>query len=280
MTSHDVVSVVRGVTGERRVGHAGTLDPAATGLLVVLVGPATRLAPHLTAASKTYEARIVFGWSTDTDDADGSIVSHSAVPGAVLDASVAGDVVAALVGTHAQIPPAYSAIKVAGRTAYKAARAGEALELKTRDIEVSSARLVSVESEAAAWTIRLTVSKGTYVRALARDIGIAMGTLAHLGSLRRTSSGAMTVDRAHRLDAVRATDVRELFVPAVEALGLPLLQVDAVQAAQVRDGRPLEPVHPRYSGPVAITHDGRLLAVYTLKHGLLRPETVLPGGVT
>ena len=174
MTSHDVVNRVRRITGERRVGHAGTLDPMATGVLVVLVGPATRLAPYLTSAEKTYEARIAFGAETDTDDAEGRVTLTAAVPDEVCDPFAAAAMVASLVGVHEQIPPAYSAIKRGGVVAYEAARKGEALELEPRTVEVASAELLGVQVDPPAWDVAFAVSKGTYIRALARDLGRAV----------------------------------------------------------------------------------------------------------
>ena len=204
MTSHDVVDRVRRVTGERRVGHAGTLDPMATGLLVVLVGPATRLAPYLTAAEKTYDARIVFGAETDTDDAEGRVTATAPVPDEVGDPFFAAGTVASLVGTHEQVPPAFSAIKRGGVTAYEAARKGEALELEPRTIEVDRRRLLGVECVGEyAWDVEFAVSKGTYIRALARDLGRALDTAAHLGALRRTRSGTLALAQAHTLEERR-----------------------------------------------------------------------------
>ncbi|MHB9004538.1 MAG: tRNA pseudouridine(55) synthase TruB [Coriobacteriia bacterium] len=282
MTSHDVVSVVRGVTGERRVGHAGTLDPAAEGLLVVLVGPATRLAPYLSAASKRYRARIVFGTATDTDDAEGDVVRTAEVPAALADLAFAREAVERLIGTHSQVPPDYSAIKQGGRTAYKAARGGKALELAARDIEISSAELIGVDTQARAWDVDLQVSKGTYIRAIARDLGVQLGSAAHLGALRRISAGTVTVEQAHTLDHVRAlagSAVTGLFTPATTVLGLPVLELDEAGVTLVRDGRPL-PEPQVHGGPIAVVHGGRLLGIYAYRHGSLRPETVFPGGVS
>ena len=280
MTSHDVVSVVRAATGERRVGHAGTLDPMATGLLVVLVGPATRLAPYLSTAAKTYRARIVFGSATDTDDSEGTVVRTAPVSTRLTDPEFANVAVEGLLDMHHQIPPAYSAIKVAGRTAHKAARAGEALDLAARDIEVFSAGLVNIDPDPVSWDVEITASKGTYIRAIARDLGESLGTAAHLGALRRTAAGALDVVTAVPLDDIRSGDIATLFTPALDALSLPVLTVDDKGAARVHDGRPIDAAGGPYAGSVAVEHDGRLLAVYTEQHATLRPETVFPGGVS
>jgi len=279
MTSHDVVNLVRRATGERRVGHAGTLDPMATGLLVVLVGPATRLAPYLTAAEKVYQARIVFGAETDTDDAEGRITASAPVPDEVGDPFLAGQVVASLVGTHDQVPPAYSAIKRGGVTAYKAARNGEALELEARTITVASARLLGVECmREYAWDVEFAVSKGTYIRALARDLGRALDTAAHLGALRRMRSGALDVAQAHTLEELLETlDLRALFADPLAALGLPVVGVDADAAARAAIGAALP---GDAEGLVAVAHDGVLLGVYAGSQGMLTPQAIIPGGVT
>jgi tRNA pseudouridine55 synthase len=282
MTSHDVVNRVRRATGERRVGHAGTLDPMATGLLVVLIGPATRLGPYLTAENKCYEARVVFGAETDTDDADGRITSTAGVPDEVCDPFVAAGILGSLVGVHQQVPPAYSAVKRDGVTAYKAARDGKRLELGARTIEVTEAQLIGVSIDPPAWDVGLGVSKGTYIRALARDLGRACDTAAHLGALTRTRSGHLTLADAHALDDVEsARDVRELFADPVASLGLPVVDVAAEEAQAVSNGCPLTVAEkPGASASiVAIRSAGRLVAVYALAGTTASPLTVIPNGV-
>jgi tRNA pseudouridine55 synthase len=278
MTSHDVVSRVRKATGERRVGHAGTLDPMATGLLVVLVGPATRLASYLTAAEKTYQARFVFGAETDTDDAEGRVTATAPIPDEIGDPFFATATVASMVGMHEQVPPAYSAIKRGGVVAYAAARKGEALELSARTIEVKTAKLLSLECVTEyAWEVELTVSKGAYIRALARDLGRSLGCAAHLGGLRRTRSGALDIAQAHTLDALaEVEDIRSFFADPLAALGLPTVEVDAKNAARVSTGRAIDGDD---SGLVAVAHDGLLLGVYAGSDGQLKPLAVIPGGV-
>jgi tRNA pseudouridine55 synthase len=285
-TSHDVVDRVRRITGERRVGHAGTLDPMATGLLVVLVGPATRLAPYLTAADKTYHARIAFGTQTDTDDADGRTVATAPVPDEVADPFFATGMVASLIGVHQQVPPAFSAIKVDGRTAYRSAREGDALELKSRAIEIAGAHLVGIGCTGEyAWDVELAVSKGTYIRALARDLGVALGTVAHLATLRRICSGTLDVATAHSLEAIAdAPDIRALFADPFEALDLPVIDLDAEAASLVANGASLDAGDVLDAavpdGAVALRHDRRLLAVYDLGGGTLSACSVIPGGVS
>ena len=278
LTSHDVVDRVRRATGERRVGHAGTLDPMATGLLVVLVGPATRLASFLTAAEKTYEARIVFGAETDTDDAEGRVTCTAPVPDEVGDPFFASGTVASLVGVHEQVPPAFSAIKRGGVTAYEAARRGDSLELEPRTIEVIAARLLGVECTGEyAWDIEFGVSKGTYIRALARDLGRALDTCAHLGGLRRLRSGALDIFAAHTLEELaEAPDPAALFADPLISLGLPVVAVDDATASRVETG---SAVPGQETGLVSLAHDGALLGVYAGDAGLLKPQAIIPGGV-
>jgi len=281
LTSHDVVNRVRRVCGERRVGHAGTLDPMATGLLVVLVGPATRLAPYLTAADKSYRASVVFGTQTDTDDAQGEVVTTRPVPASVLDTEFARQTVTALLGVHQQVPPAFSAIKRGGEVAYAAARRGEALEIEPRSVEVFSADLVGVDADAGEWDLELSVSKGTYIRAIARDLGAELGTAAHLGALRRTRSGALEVGHAISLQSLEAAEmVAALFVDPVGAVGLPVVEVTAEQAVYVTHGKRL-PLAPSLAQGAffSVVHQGRLLAIFEQGADDARVSVVIPGGV-
>ena len=217
MTSHDVVNRVRQITGERRVGHAGTLDPAATGLMLVGVGAATRLSEDLTGHDKGYDARIVFGVSTDTDDAQGRVLTSAddAELARVMRTADAQAVLDEFTGWLEQLPPAYSAIKKNGVVAYKAAREGSCIDLEPRPVTVHAARLVATgvqdvelvrpDGDSFArvlpyWDVHFHVSKGTYIRSLAHEIGQALESGAHLTSLCRTRSGGFRVENAHSLD--------------------------------------------------------------------------------
>lgn len=224
-TSHDVVGRVRRVLGLRRVGHAGTLDPMATGLLVIAVDRATRLLGHLALTDKTYTATIRLGVSTDSDDADG-VVTATTDPAGVSDAAVRG-AMTALTGALMQVPSAVSAIKVDGRRAYDRVRAGERVELAARPVTVSRFELVR-EPGRGPGTIDLDVvvecSSGTYVRSLARDLGAALGVGGHLTALRRTRVGPFTVEGAVDVyDGVPADrpPVRDGLVAAVTTALLP-----------------------------------------------------------
>lgn len=285
MTSHDVVGVVRRASGERRVGHAGTLDPAATGLLVVLVGPATRLAPYLTSASKTYEATIVFGSETDTADADGSVVREADVPHAVRDPAFAEKTLQAWVGQHDQTPPAYSAVKIAGRKAYDLARAGKPVHIEPRSVEIIAVSLHEVILEPRiSWIVEITVSKGFYVRSFAQDLGVSLETAAHLGALRRTASGRLSITSAVDLEVVRSSgDVSQHFVSPSCALELPSLTVSDDQAARVAVGSRFDimdvGLDPTVPGPFALYNDDVLLGVYRRERAMILPDVVIPGGM-
>ena len=210
MTSHDVVLAARRAFGETRIGHAGTLDPFATGLLVLLLGRATRLLPHLDGVPKEYEAVIVLGRETETDDLHGAVVRTAPPPS---DSAIA-DAVARLTGVLDQVPPIYSAKRVAGRRAYDAARAGMPFDLAPVRVEVYAWRDVVRDGD----ELRAIIAcgGGTYVRALARDLGRLTGSAAHLGALRRTRSGPFRVEDAVTVDAVR--DGRATLKPALDAL--------------------------------------------------------------
>ena len=229
MTSHDVVLAARRVFGESRIGHAGTLDPFATGLLILLLGRATRLLPHLDGVPKEYEATISLGRETDTDDLHGAVVREAPPPS---DAAIA-DAIVQLTGALEQVPPAYSAKRVAGRRAYDAARAGVALELAPVRVEVFGWRDVEREGD----TLRTIVScgGGTYVRALARDLGRLTGSAAHLTALRRIRSGPFLVTDAVDFESLGAG--RATLRPALDALpSIPHVRVGAEDAERLLRG--------------------------------------------
>ncbi len=235
VTSHDVVNAARRALGEKRIGHAGTLDPFATGLLVLLVGRATRLLPYVSGDPKVYDATVRFGAETETDDLHGAVVHTAPAPSET-------DVLAALpilTGELAQIPPAYSAKRVQGRRAYALARAGETVELAPAHVRVDRWQPLAWRAAAVAATgaeqvvefdARVTCGPGTYIRSLARDLGRAVGSAAHLSALRRTRSGRFDVADAISLDALRDADAT--LRPAADAV--PEFPTQAVDAADVR----------------------------------------------
>jgi tRNA pseudouridine55 synthase len=267
MTSHDAVAVARRALGERRIGHAGTLDPFATGLLVLLIGRATRLLPFVDGEPKVYRARIAFGAETTTDDLTGEVVRTAAPPD---DAAVAR-AVAGLTGEIDQLPPAYSAKKVGGRRSYDAARAGQPLALRPVRVTVHGWQLGAREGGELEATI--TCSGGTYVRALARDLGRAAGGAAHLVALRRLRSGPFDVRDAVSVEALRegAAPVR----PALEAL--PSLPVDELDDAALRRVLHGNPVAARVTGARAALVDGarRVVAIADREGDNWRPKVVL-----
>jgi len=233
MTSHDVVLAARRAFGERRTGHAGTLDPFATGLLVLLFGRATRLLPHLDDVPKEYEAAITFGRETDTDDLDGQVVREAPPP--------SGDAIRAeiprLTGILQQVPPAYSAKRVNGRRAYEAARAGDALDLPPSTVQVFEWRDLRFEGD----TLHVTIAcgGGTYIRALARDLGRLTGSAAHLTALRRTRSGPFHVRDAVTVDQLSAGDAA--LRPPLDALPtLPRVVLPETDAERVLRGIAVE----------------------------------------
>ncbi len=242
MSSHDVVNRCRRIFGEHRVGHTGTLDPLATGALLVCVGPATRLDAYLSGHDKHYRVRISFGASTTTDDAAGEVVRTGAVPPDVLNDGFAAAFVAGLVGKHRQMPPAYSAIKVKGTKACDAARKGVIIDLAPRDIHVYEAKLLSVndadETGYPSWDVAFHVSKGTYIRSLARDAGVAVGCPAHVGALERTRVGALQLDECVTLETLEQLRGRAALDP-VELLGYRFSYAEGEREDAVRNGSPM-----------------------------------------
>jgi tRNA pseudouridine55 synthase len=265
MTSHDVVDVVRRSLGTRKVGHAGTLDPMATGLLLVGAGRATRLLRFFGDLPKTYEGTARLGVETDTHDADGTVVRSSAVDVSRAEVEAA---VAALVGESMQRPPAYSAVKVSGRKLYESARAGETVEAAPRSIRVDAFEVRSFDGRDLEFVV--TCSGGTYIRVLAADVGAALGCGAHLTSLRRTEIGPYRVEDAVEPDGV-------LSPRPVEAAVAHLTRVDLTddEARAASNGSILGP--SGFTGIYAVFGPGeRLIGIYRDDGAKARPEVVLP----
>jgi len=276
MTSHDVVSRVRRLAGTRRVGHAGTLDPMATGVLVVGVNRATRLLTYVVGVDKSYDATIRLGQSTVTDDAEGDVVATTPADG-VPDAAVHAGL-AALTGEIAQVPSAVSAIKVGGRRAYARVRAGEQVALAARQVTIHRLDLLAVRRTPGLvdLDVSVTCSSGTYVRALARDLGAGLGVGGHLTALRRTAVGPFTLAEAVGLDelARRAPDLVTRPLPAAASAVLPRRDVTAAEARVLSHGGPLEPAG--VPGPYAVfAPDGSVVAVVAERDGRTRPDVVL-----
>lgn len=264
MTSHDVVARARRALGTRKIGHAGTLDPMATGLLVLGVEGSTRLLTYLVGLDKTYEATIRLGVSTDSDDADGAETARAdaAALGAVTAQRIA-DGVAALTGPISQVPSTVSAIKVGGRRAYDLAREGVAVELKSREVTVSRFDVLRVD-EGADGVLDLDVvvdcTSGTYIRALARDLGAALGVGGHLTALRRTHVGPFGVVDAASIDQLGEKPALDPAAVASAVLGR--LDVTAEEARDLRHGKRLTGAAARLSsGTAAIDPDGVLVGI-------------------
>jgi tRNA pseudouridine55 synthase len=252
MTSHDVVARARRLLRTRAVGHAGTLDPAATGVLVLAVGEATKLVPWLTAADKAYTATIRLGVATDSLDADGVVVGSEPPP--PLDREAVQRAADSFLGPHRQQAPAVSAIKVDGVRLHARARRGELVEPPFRDVELRSVTIESVNGPDI--ELSLCCGKGFYVRSFARDLAAHLGTLGHLTALRRTASGRFELSDACRLDEV----ARDRLLPLVEATArvLPTWEIDSAQASDARCGRRLRGLP---EGELAIVESGRLVAI-------------------
>ncbi|HET7461242.1 MAG TPA: tRNA pseudouridine(55) synthase TruB [Longimicrobium sp.] len=278
-TSHDVVGRVRRALKTRAVGHTGTLDPFASGLLLVCVGPATRLAEYLTGLPKTYVATMRLGAATDTDDLTGEVIGGSEEWRAVTREQVAA-ALQAQVGTIQQVPPVYSAKKVDGERMYAAARRGESVDRTPATVSIYGIRLIGMELPDVEFEVEC--GAGTYIRAIARDAGDLLGVGAHLRTLRRTRVGPHAVERAVPLDLLDDVDrVRAAMLSPLEAVAhLPRAIVDDPGIAALRHGRALRAsADVPEARPVALaTEDGALLAIGERTGDLIQPRKVFIGG--
>ena len=282
-TSHDVVGKLRKIYGLRRVGHAGTLDPDATGVLLVGLGRATRLLRFLTDTGKVYRGEVAFGVATDTLDAAGAETARQPMPEAT-----AADLEAVLprfLGTIAQVPPMVSAIKVDGRRLHELARAGEIVEREPRTVHIDRIEIEAFTAgEYPRAQLVVECGSGTYIRSLAADLGEALGGCAHLAWLRRLRVGPFPVEEAHTLEAIAETPEKVL-LPLVEAVRhLPRVDVDGETARGVGHGAVFpatalgQDVVGDDQGPFAVVGpDGRLLALYQKGKAAARPLVVLKG---
>jgi tRNA pseudouridine55 synthase len=288
-----VVARVRRALGGVRAGHAGTLDPAATGLLAVCLGDGLKLQRWLVEGDKAYDAVVAFGAATDTEDAEGRVTERGD-PGA-LDAARIRAALPALVGVIRQVPPMYSAVRVGGRRLHESARAGEEVERAPRTVRVDALELGAVEpGEGGLLRARLRVvcGKGTYVRTLAADLGRALGVPAHLAALRRTRASGLDVVDAIELEALEALaasdpeSVRKRVVPPADALRfMPAARLSLAEATELVHGRPIADGSTATASATpaaaplarAIAPDGRLVAVCARVGGKLKPVRVLLG---
>ncbi len=285
-TSHDVVARARRLLGTRKVGHAGTLDPMATGLLVLGIGKATRLLTYVTGHDKAYDATIRLGEATVTDDAEGEVVASADASGVTDDALAAA--VANLTGAILQRPSAVSAIKIDGKRSYARVRSGEDVELPARPVTVSAFEVRQVRREGRHVDVDVTVevSSGTYVRALARDLGEALGVGGHLTALRRTRVGRFDVSTAVSLEDLAASDAPVPLLSLDDAArgALPVVRISGDEARELSLGRPLAGRGDELAKPsdpddfthdaVAVTADGVAVAVLRRRGANAKPVMV------
>jgi len=277
-TSHDVVDWARRSLGVRRIGHTGTLDPFASGLLVLLVGPVTRLAEYLFVLPKRYEARARLGIRTDTHDAEGNTVSLQDLGAQLTQEQIAAEL-ATFEGCSQQVPPQFSAKKVGGERMYKRARRGDTVELPPVDVEIFEIRLTDYEPPEIGFT--MACSSGTYVRAVARDLGDRLGVGAHLTALRRTAVGGFSVDRAvpgEVLREGRLPDPTHWVEPAAVVGHLTTIRVEADAALRLRQGRPIPwsgEADPKVGDPVAVMDGTGLVGIAEIRNGHLAPKKIL-----
>ncbi|RBM05063.1 tRNA pseudouridine(55) synthase TruB [Streptomyces sp. PT12] len=254
-TSHDVVAVMRGIARTRRVGHAGTLDPMATGVLLLGLGRATRLLGHLALTEKEYTGTIRLGQTTVTDDAEGEVTASAGAAGverAAIDTAVAG-----LTGAIMQVPAKVSAVKIDGKRSYRRVRAGEDVEIPARPVTVREFTVGDIAAATAGdgaavldLSVSVVCSSGTYIRALARDLGAALGTGGHLTALRRTRVGPYDLGAAHTLERLRE-ELAVLPLGEAAAAAFPRWDVDDRQATLLGHGARI-PTPPLPPGPVAV----------------------------
>lgn len=277
-TSHDVVAAVRRAAGQKRVGHAGTLDPRAEGLLLVLLGSVTRLAEYLVGHDKRYEVEVLLGVETDSYDAEGRVTRRW--DGPLPDDAAITSTVAGLVGEIWQTPPAYSAVKVGGQPLHRLARRGAAPTVPPRQVTIHCLRWRRLERERLVLAVHC--SSGTYIRSLVHDLGVALGCGAHVAKLRRTRSGPFSVEQAESLptalERLAARDTGTL-LRASEALPMwPRVVFDAVAVARLRRGQPVSGPEPPVETPhLAAGPDGDVVAIVVGDPalGVWRPHKVL-----
>jgi tRNA pseudouridine55 synthase len=278
-TSHDVVAKMRKLVGTKRVGHAGTLDPMATGVLVIGIEKATRLLGYLALTEKEYTATIRLGQTTDSDDADGEITGHVPIPD--IDEAKLRRAIAALTGQISQVPPGVSAIKVGGQRAYKLVRAGEAPELTARTVTVREFALDAIrpDGDLLDVDVHVTCSSGTYIRALARDLGGALGVGGHLTALRRTRVGPYLASQARTLDELAqgvsaAGGLEVLPLAAAAAAAFPRRDLTVAQARDLGHGVRLPATGTGETPVAAFAPDGSLVALLTDEEGRARSLAV------
>lgn len=272
ITSHDVVAQVRKISRVKRIGHAGTLDPGASGVLVLAVGPTTRLIEYVQDETrKTYHATITLGSATDSDDADGTVIATQAIP-TVTETSLR-ELLNSFVGDIMQVPPKVSALHIDGQRMYDLARKGMAPELPARPVHIYSIALRTWDQSNL--TLDVTCGKGTYIRSLARDIGIGLGTVAHLSALRRTAVGGFHIDESVTLEQLREQGIGPWLHPNAAALHeWPVYHATEPERALLRNGMPITASHHDGTRVAIVDADGELLATAIQRDALLCPNKV------
>ena len=275
-TSFDVVRKVKKATRMRKVGHAGTLDPLASGLLVVCIGQGTKLVPYLMEGRKRYLARVALGAETETDDSEGEVTKRAPVP--LLNREQLEQIIPRFLGKISQIPPKYSALKQNGEALHRKARRGDAVEVSAREVEINGIEILQVDDQV--FEIDVLCHKGTYIRALARDMARALGTCGHLSSLRRTESSGFAVENALSLEALDKESVHEKkLLSLAEAIpSLPKVCPDRDQELSIGHGRAIEWPDAAKLKPgehvAVVTKEQTLLAIAKFSDNFLQPIRV------
>lgn len=275
-TSHDMVGLLRRLTGTRRIGHAGTLDPLASGVLPILVGAATRCSEELTGGSKRYAARIRLGWRSVTDDGEGPLTQGASPP----PVETVETTLSEFVGALEQRPPAFSARKVGGQTAHRAARAGTPVELPSRRVLVERVEVTGWEREADHLDVEIDLrcGAGTYVRSIARDLGERLGCGGYLAALRRTEAAGLLAEDAHPPEALEALAAEgrlaDAVLPLAPLLHLPALEVAAEEADRFCHGSPIRATGA-VDGRHAVLYDGTVIGIGRVENERCSPEKVL-----
>lgn len=281
-SSFDVIRDLRRSTGVKKMGHTGTLDPMATGLLVLCLGEATKLVPYLTVDDKSYEAEVTFGISTDSFDADGEVTDRNQVEELVhLNEDLVRDALAQFLGTQEQTPPAFSAIKVNGERLYEKARRGEKVVVPSRVVtfyELAFLHFFKGDGTLSCLPrahVRVKCSKGTYIRSLATDLGAKLNVCAHLTSLRRTEAGGFKIEQAVTLDKLNADTLDAQLIPLSQALPqATLLSIDELSVKALRQGKPIKAPQDIATSELglcgALSANGDLVALLTYERGMLK----------
>ncbi|MDR0299789.1 MAG: tRNA pseudouridine(55) synthase TruB [Streptococcaceae bacterium] len=282
-TSNDVVQKLRGILKTKKVGHAGTLDPAVTGVLPVAVGKATRLLEYMDTAGKVYKGEVTLGFSTETEDAEGEVVERKELAAPPTEEE-ADQAILSFVGKIQQTPPMYSAVKINGKKLYEYARAGQVVERPSREVEIKKfVRTSDIEFEAglAKFSFEVACSKGTYIRTLAVDLATKLGYLGHMSGLQRTMANGLKIEAAKTLKEIEEArdqgQLEELFQPLFFAVeGLPKVELTESQFADIRVGKKIEFENiAEIDANIAVFYRGALVGIVLQRENQLKPKKIL-----